>query len=122
MAVVADTNNHRLTLFHLRDGSVWKNLGSFTQFILPHAVAVTMDGALVVTDASRVQVLALDGSVLSVFGPACRLGHNLLGVAVCPRTDEVLVTDRNNHRVVLFAWKSVSSVRRSVLIFSVILF
>ena len=109
VAVVADTNNRRLALWRLHDGTVWKHLGSRGtqpgQFTNPRAVAVTGSGALVVTDEHRVQVLTVDGAVLCVIDPSAvagvgRLGLNLCSVAVFPGTNEILVTDYQNHRVV----------------------
>ncbi len=109
MVVVADRDNHRLALLRLRDGTVWKHLGSHGtqpgQFTLPRAVTSTGSGELVVADEHRVQVLTLDGAVLCVLDPSAvvgvgRLGSNLLGVAMIPGTNEILVTDRFNHRVV----------------------
>ncbi len=108
MTVVADRNNHRLALWRLRDGTVWKHLGSQGtqpgQFTMPQAVALTGSGALVVTDEHRMQVLTVDGVVLCVLNPSAvagvgRLGSGLSGVAVFPGTNEILVTDNDNHRV-----------------------
>ena len=113
MVVVADWGNHRLSLWRLGDGTVWKHLGSEGrepgQFIYPRAVAVTGAGALVVTDEYRVQVLTVDGAVLCVLDPTAvvgvgRLGRILYGVALYPGTDEILVTDYHNHRVVALSW------------------
>ena len=113
MVVVADWGNHRLALWRLGDGTVWKHLGSqgtepgqFTNLV---AVAVTGAGALVVTDAYRVQVLTVDGAVLCVLDPTTvvgvgQLGRYLYGVALYPGTDEILVTDYDNHRVVALSW------------------
>ena len=107
--MVADDGNHKLSLWRLGDGTVWKHLGSEGtepgQFFYPQAVAVMGVGALVVTDDYRVQVLTVDGAVLCVLDPTTvvgvgRLGKGLLGVALYPGTDEVLVTDYDNHRVV----------------------
>jgi DNA-binding beta-propeller fold protein YncE len=107
--VVVDHGNHRLALWHLRDGTVWKHMGSQGtqpgQLTGPRAVAVTESGALVVTDKHRVQVLTVDGAVLCVLDPSVvagvgRLGEYLYGVAVCPGTNEILVTDFFNDRVV----------------------
>ncbi len=109
MVVVVDTDNNRLALWRLRDGFVWKHLGSQGtqpgQFNFPRAVAVTGSGALVVTDQRRVQVLTVDGAVLCVLDPSAvegvgLLGSQLYGVAVFPGTNEILVTDTDNHRVV----------------------
>jgi DNA-binding beta-propeller fold protein YncE len=109
VTVVADRNNHRLALWHLRDGTVWRHLGSKGtqpgQFTTLRAVAVTGSGALVVTDEHRVQVLMVDGAVLCVLDPSAvegvgLLGSQLYGVAVFPGTNEILVTDTDNHRVV----------------------
>ena len=113
MVVVAEQLNHRLSLWRLGDGTVWKHLGSHGtqpgQFTYPRAVAVTGAGALVVTDWSRVQVLTVDGAVLCVLDPTAlvgvgRLGGDLSGVALYPGTDEILVTDYDNHRVVALSW------------------
>jgi DNA-binding beta-propeller fold protein YncE len=107
--VVADSSNHRLALWRLRDGTVWKHLGSQGtqpgQFTLPWAVVVTGSGALVVTDKHRVQVLMADGAVLCVLDPSAvvgvgRLGSALWGVAMFSGTNEILVTDYHNDRVV----------------------
>ena len=115
MVVVADSSNHRLALWRLRDGTVWKHLGSQGtqpgQFTTPRAVAVTGSGALVVTDDHRVQVLSLDGTVLCVLDPSAvagvgRLRSNLNGVAVFPGTNEILVADTNNNRVVALTCNS----------------
>ena len=113
MVVVADHLNHRLSLWRLGDGTVWKHLGSRGrepgQFTFPTAVAVTGAGALVVTDFQRVQVLTVDGAVLCVLDPTAvvgvgRLCSSLEGVALYPGTDEILVTDYLNHRVVALSW------------------
>ena len=120
MVLVADYYNHRLALWRLGDGTVWKHLCSQGktpgQFRYPTAVAVTGVGALVVTDEHRVQVLTVDGAVLSVLGPTAvagvgRLCRFLPGVAVCAGTDEILVTDDQNHCVVALTWSPPSNVR-----------
>ena len=111
--MVADTNNNRLSLWRLGDGTVWKHLGSRGtepgQFICPTAVALTGAGALVVTDAHRVQVLTVDGAVLCVLDPTAvvdvgHLGSGLNGVVLYTGTDEILVADCNNHCVVALSW------------------
>ena len=120
MVVVVDGGNDRLVLWRLGDGTVWKQLGSQGmepgQFTYPEAVALTSTGALVVTDQHRVQVLTVDGAVVCVLDPTAvvgvgRLGGSLFGVTVCAGTDEILVTDRNNHRVVALTWSPLSQVR-----------
>ncbi len=120
VVVVVDYGNHRLVLWRLGDGTVWKQLGSKGmkpgQFICPKAVAVTSTWALVVTDWNRVQVLTVDGAVVCVLDPTVvvgvgQLGLNLLGVTVCADTDEILVTDLKNHRVVALTWSPPSQVR-----------
>ena len=119
VVVVADSGNHRLVLWRLTDGTVWKQLGSQGkepgQFTYPRAVAVTSTGALVVTDDHRVQVLTVDGAVLCVLDPTAvagvgRLGQYLYGVTVCPDTDEILITDKENYRVVALTWSPPSQV------------
>ncbi len=120
MVVVVDFYNHRLVLWRLGDGTVWKQLGSRGtkpgQFSFPRAVAVTSTGALVVSDKYRVQVLTVDGAVVCVLNPTAvagvgRLGFSLGGVTVCAGTGEILVTDNDNHRVVALTWSPPSQVR-----------
>ncbi len=120
MVVVVDSWNHRLVLWRLSDGTVWKQLGSKGtepgQFTYPQAVAVTSTGALVVTDEHRVQVLTVEGAVVFVLDPTAvvgvgRLGEYLSGVTVCADTDEILVADCDNHRVVALTWSPPSQVR-----------
>ncbi len=113
VVVVADQINNRLALWRLGEGTVWKHLGSQGlepgQFLSLVAVAATGAGALVVTDMYRVQVLTVDGAVLCVLDPTAvvgvgRLCASLYGVALYPGTDEILVTDKDNHRVVALSW------------------
>ena len=120
VVVVVDYGNDRLVLWRLGDGTVWKQLGSEGtdpgQFTDPLAVAVTSTGALVVTDEHRVQVLTVDGAVVCVLDPTAvagvgRLGDYLFGVTVCADTDEILVTDSDNHRFVALTWSPPSQVR-----------
>ncbi len=123
VAVIADFNNHRLALWRLGDGTVWKHLGSegteSGQFTYPQAVALMSTGALVVTDHHRVQVLTVDGAVLCVLDPTAvagvgQLGDFLWGVTVCVGTDDILFTDFDNHRVVALTWSPPSNVRFSL--------
>ncbi len=123
VAVIADFNNHRLALWRLSDGTVWKHLGSEGtepgQFTYPQAVALMSTGALVVTDHHRVQVLTVDGAVLCVLDPTAvagvgQLGDLLWGVTVCVGTDDILFTDFDNHRVVALTWSPPSNVRFSL--------
>ncbi len=117
--MVADRLNHRLDLWCLGDGTVWKQLGSQGtepgRFSYPRAVAVASTGALVVTDQYRVQVLTVDSAVLCVFDPTTlagvdRLGQYLWGITVCAHTDEILVADYFNDRVVALTWSPPSQV------------
>jgi tripartite motif-containing protein 71 len=118
VAVVVDTSNHRLAVWRVRDGTVVRHVGSKGaapgQFIYPSAVTVvparstgTDESWLVVGDSlnHRVQVLTRTGMVVRVLqGDAViKLGDWLYGVTVCIGTGEVLVTDRDNHRVV--SWR-----------------
>jgi hypothetical protein len=119
VAVVADSYNHRLSLFRVDDGASLRHLGSHGaasgQFNWPSAVAVASasvtgsgEAWLVVGDSSnyRVQVLTRLGAVVRVlmadYGVG-RLGACLGGVTVCAATGEVLVTDTRNYRVV--SWR-----------------
>ena len=120
--MIADYFNHRLALWRLGDDTVWKHLGSKGtepgSFTYPQAVVLTGAGDLVVTDHHRVQVLSVDGAVLCVLDPTAvvgvgRLGDRLCGVTVCAGTDDILVTDRDNHRVVALTWSRHSNVRFS---------
>ena len=97
--MVVEYGNHRLAFWRLRDGIVWKHIGSRGvapgQFTNPNAIALTSSGALVVTDEHRVQVLTVEGGVLCVLDPTAvagvgQLGKDLPGVAVCPGTDETV--------------------------------
>ena len=131
MVVVVDCWNHRLVLWRLGDGTVWKQLGSQGtepgQFTYPQAVAVTSTVALVVTDRYRVQVLTVDGAVVCVLDPTVvagvgRLGVVLSAVTVCADTDEILVTDCHNDRVVALTWSPPSQVRLFPFYFSIYFF
>ena len=131
MLVVVDRWNHRLVLWRLGDGTVWKQLGSEGtepgQFTCPQAVALTSTGALVVTDWNRVQVLTVDGAVVCVLDPTAvagvgRLGQYLCGIIVCADTDEILVTDNDNHRLVALTWSPSSQVRLFPFYFSIYFF
>jgi hypothetical protein len=120
VAVVADTYNHRLALWRVRDGTVVRHVGSRGaapgQFDCPHAVTVvparstgTDESWLVVVESQslnqRVQVLTRTGTVVRVLqGDAViKLGNYLPGVTVCIGTGEVFVTDYESHRVV--SWR-----------------
>jgi hypothetical protein len=118
VAVFADTSNHRLALWRVRDGTVVRHVGSegdaSGQFNYPTAVTVvparstgTDEALLVVADSHnhRVQVLTRTGTVVRVLqGDAViELGDWMSGVTVCIGTGEVLVTDNQNHRVV--SWR-----------------
>ncbi len=119
VAAVADSHNHRLSLFRVDDGALLRHLGSRGtapgQFDWPTAVAiasasVTGSGEvwLVVGDSGngRVQVLTRLGAVVRVLIPGdsvTPLGCHLAGVTMCVATGEVLVTDYHNHRVV--SWR-----------------
>jgi hypothetical protein len=118
VAVVADTSNHRLALWRVRDGSVVRHVGSNGtapgQFKNPRAVTVVparstgSDEAWVVvadSDNHRVQVLTRTGMVVRLLqGDAViKLGNLLCSVTVCIGTGEVLVSDYGNRRVV--SWR-----------------
>jgi DNA-binding beta-propeller fold protein YncE len=126
VAVVADSGNHRLSLFRVRDGSLMRHLGSAGdapgQFNRPSAVTVVPARAtgneeawLVVADDNniRVQVLNRTGMVVRILqGDAVvELSSNLCGVTVCVATGEVLVTDSDNHRVVSWRVADASGLR-----------
>ena len=124
VAVVVDHGNDRLAFWRLRDGTVLKHIGSQGtapgQFTYPRAIALTSSGALVVTDRHRVQVLTVEGAVVCVLDPTAvasvgQLGEYLPGVAVYPGTDEILVTDWVNHRVVALMWNPNSEVHCFIL-------
>ncbi len=118
VAVVADTWNHRLSLFRICDGTLVRHVGSEGaapgQLICPSAVTVVPARAtgndeawLVVADEQnhRVQVLTRTGSVVRILqGDAVvELSSYLGGVTVCVATGEVLVTDSDNNRLV--SWR-----------------
>jgi hypothetical protein len=128
VVVVVDYGNHRLVLWRLGDGTVWKQLGSRGtepgKFTYPQAVAVTSTGTLVVTDRRRVQVLTVDGAVVCVLDPNVagvgQLGRYLFGVTVCADIDEILVTDFEISRVVALTWSPPSQVRHFPLLYLII--
>ncbi len=121
VAVVADTFNHRLSLFRVDDDTLLRNVGSHGaapgQFVYPSAVSVVSsevtgsgEAQLVVADSwkHRVQVLTLFGAVVRVLimagdGVAPLVQGLSTGVTVCVATGEVLVSDTHNHRVV--SWR-----------------
>jgi DNA-binding beta-propeller fold protein YncE len=118
LAVVADTFNHRLALWRVRDGTVVRHVGSPGaapgHFYFPSAVSVVPARAtesdepwLVVVDGvnHRVQVLTRTGTVVRVLQgeAAIPLSSSLYGVTVCLGTGEVLVSDCKHHRVV--SWR-----------------
>jgi tripartite motif-containing protein 71 len=118
VAVVADTRNHRLALWRVRDSTVVRHVGSQGaapgQFNRPTAVTVvparstgTDEAWLVVaeSDNHRVQVLTRTGTVVRVLqgDVVIKLVNNMPGVTVCIGTGEVLVTDYDKHRVV--SWR-----------------
>jgi hypothetical protein len=118
VAVVTDSNNHRLSLFRVRDGTLVRHVGSLGVapglFSGPTAVTVVPARAtgneeawLVVADEDnrRVQVLTRTGAVVRILqgDVAVELSSTLRGVTVCVATGEVLVMDTRNHRVV--SWR-----------------
>jgi hypothetical protein len=118
VVVVADTRNHRLAMWRVRDGTVVRHVGSKGtapgQFNFPRAVTVVPARAtgsdeawLVVADEEncRVQVLTRTGMVVRVLqgDVVTQLSMSLHGVTVCLGTGEVLVTDCDHHRVV--SWR-----------------
>jgi hypothetical protein len=119
VAVVADTWNHRLSLFRVDDDTLLRHVGSRGaapgQFEYPSAVSVVSSEAtgsgeawLLVGDSHnrRVQVLTLLGAVVRVLvagDGVDPLSHLLMGVTVRVATGEVLVSDTCNHRVV--SWR-----------------
>jgi DNA-binding beta-propeller fold protein YncE len=119
VAVVADTHNHRLVMYRVRNDTVVRHVGSRGaapgQFVAPQAVCAVAAGAvgnpdtwLAVADGGnrRVQVLTRTGMcvrVLSTGAMELKLGVNLVGVALCGGTGEMLVVDRDHRRVV--AWR-----------------
>jgi hypothetical protein len=118
VAVVADTGNHRLSLFRVDDDTLLRHVGSEGaapgQLNCPQSVSVVSsrltgsgEAWLVVGDSDnrRVQVLTLLGGVVRVLEAGDGVGpliDVLTGVTVCEATGEVLVSDSWNHRVVLW--------------------
>jgi hypothetical protein len=124
---IADTCNHRVSLYRLRDASLVRHLGQSMMgsapgvFMFPCTIAAvpsicTPDGHsgwLAVADEfnCRVQVLTQLGQVVRVLvGDAVNglgpLSQALWGITVCLGSNgraEVLVSDANHHRVVAFA-------------------
>jgi hypothetical protein len=125
LVAIADTYNHRIVLYRLRDASFVRLVGSrgsaHGQFNCPRCIAVvpsafTPDkhsGWLAVADEGhcRVQVLTQLGQVMRVLQADATNGLSplssyLCGLTVCLSTDgqaEILVADSMNRRVVAFA-------------------
>ena len=100
---VADTENHRISIFTL-EGQLIRTIGSRGsgpgQFNWPSAVAISPDGDMYVTDYNhRVQVFSPDGVFRREFGKG-QLSYplNILLTA----DGHVLVSNSNNKRVVIF--------------------
>jgi hypothetical protein len=126
VVVVADSTGDQLAFWRLRDGTNWKHIGSRGttpgKFDHPEAIALTSSGELVVADHHRVQVLTVEGAVLCVLDPTAvagvgRLGTHLRSVALFPGTDEILVVDPDNHRIVALTWTRPCHVRFSSFFF-----
>ncbi len=112
VAVVADTDNHRLALWLVRDGTVVRHVGSRGTApgqlnrltVVPARATGNNETGLVVADSlnNRVHVLTRTGTVVRVLQgyAVIKLGDSLHGVTVCVSTWEVLVADFENHRVV----------------------
>ncbi len=119
VAVVADSGNHRLSLYRVDDDTLLRHVGSQGaapgQFDTPTVVSVVSsrvtgndEAWLVVGDSDnhRVQVLTLLGGVVRVLSANDGVGplNNVLNsVTLCVATGEVLVSDTANHRVV--SWR-----------------
>jgi hypothetical protein len=126
LVAIADTGNHRVSLYRLFDSSFVRHLGHGKWgnapgvFTFPHTIAVvpstcTPDGHsgwLVVADENhRVQVLTQRGEVVRVLvgntvNGLGALSQALWGITVYLDADgqaELLVSDTNHHRVVAFA-------------------
>jgi hypothetical protein len=121
VAVVADSNNHRLAMYRMRDGMLLTHIGGRGSapglFNCPRGVAVVSTEIsgdefdwLVVVDENnrRLQILTITGQVKYILAGSTANGLGpinlfLGGVAVCAATGEVWTTDAFNNRVV--AWK-----------------
>jgi hypothetical protein len=118
--VVADTDNHRVTVLH-SDGSLVRSFGSRGfgpgQFNSPHAVAIDpRTGFIVVADSLNHRVSVWNGDGVRVcafgsYGSGSGLFSKPLCVAVDPRTSNIIVGDYGNHRVQV--WSADGSLLRS---------
>ncbi|KAL1508003.1 hypothetical protein AB1Y20_007601 [Prymnesium parvum] len=101
---VADTWNHRISVFDLSDGSFRRSFGergtSPGQFIYPTGIAVAK-GCLLIAESrgKRVQVLNLDGSPLTISNAPC--DGWLHGIRV--DAERVWVTSSNKHQLHLLS-------------------
>ena len=92
-------------------------MGSFGerpgQFHYLGAIALTSGKLLVVTDELRVQILTVTGDVVRVLA-LDKIGQ-LAGVAVSPVTNDIIITDEVEHRVIVCSWST--EVRIDVLLY-----
>jgi DNA-binding beta-propeller fold protein YncE len=119
VAIVCDTGHQQLALLRVKDGMQVGRLGCHGtdsgSFQAPQAISVLptrITGAhetwIAVTDGfnCRVQILTTTGAsvrVLTACDGVSPLGNRLNGVAVSVATDELIVSDAENNRVV--AWR-----------------
>ena len=116
IVIIADTRNDRLALWTLRDGKVLRHVGSFGerpgQFMYLGAVAITSSKLLVVTDEKHVQILTVTGDVVRVLALDSIQSR---GVAVSPVTNDIIITDEAEYRVIVCSWGT--EVRMDVLLY-----
>ena len=107
---VAENGAHCVTIFNKKGqkmrsfGTKGKKEGRFT---LPHGVAISNDGHILVTDEHRLQKLTTDGVCVKSVGKGTRGSGRLQlsnprGIAVHPTSGQVFVVDSDNNRIQVF--------------------
>ena len=76
------------------------------------AIALTSGKLLVVTDEMRVQIMTVTGNVVRVLALDSIQAR---GVAVSPVTNDIIITDEVEHRVIVCSWST--EVRIDVLLY-----
>ena len=105
--VVAESGAHCITILN-KEGKKVKSFGTRGtkkgQFTVPHGVAISQDGHILVTDNHRLQKLTFEGDCVKSVGSS-ETGNGPLqfkypiGINVHPTTGQIFIADRVNNRI-----------------------